>query len=115
MMATIDMDRLSERPTLSEVAAAFRHPSIDARLHAATADDVRAAALKRAVPMRDGRIQRDRIHDIYFGLCYAFGVLIEREEASYDEVDGTECQSCGGQIPGEREFCPDCGARSLLA
>lgn len=37
-----------------------------------------------------------------------------REAATYDDANGSECQTCGGQIPVEREHCPDCGTRSSL-
>jgi hypothetical protein len=40
--------------------------------------------------------------------------LGDREAATWDDANGSECQHCGGQIPPEREHCPDCEARSEM-
>lgn len=58
--------RMSKRPTLAEVAVALSDEY--AYLRGTVTGDVLEACRLRGVPVRDGRVPRERVPDIYFGL-----------------------------------------------
>lgn len=77
----------TENPTLAEVALALR---VNARCSEMTAKDALRAARLREVPVRDNRIPRDSVPDIFFGfrtILDEAGVKVGQVWASTDSRD----------------------------
>lgn len=64
-------------PTLSEIALGMR---VNQGLTSVTRSDVLRAVREREVPIYQGRVSRDHLAAIYFGLCDLLGVATSRPQ-----------------------------------
>ena len=88
-MATANLIK-TENPTLAEVAVALR---VNRRCEAMTVADARKAARLRHVPIRDNRIHRDRVADVYFGFIKILDSAFVREGQIWASTDSRDVKN----------------------